>query len=91
MPVTVTVEEPVAAVLDAASVRVLVPVVEAGEKLAVTPLGKPLALNATLPVNPPASETVIVLWPLAPCAMLRLVGEADRLKSGVEPPPVSEN
>jgi len=58
VPVTVTLAGPVIAVLDAAKVTVLVPVVDAGLKAAVTPVGKPLALNATLPLKPPAGVTV---------------------------------
>jgi hypothetical protein len=69
------------AVLDAVKVRVLVPVVEVGLKVAVTPAGKPLALRATLPVNPPIDVTVTVLLPLPPCATDTLVGLADKEKS----------
>jgi len=68
-------------VLEAVKVSVLVPVVEVGLKLAVTPEGKPLALRATLPVNPPEGVTVTVLLPVAPWATLALV--AAREKSGV--------
>jgi hypothetical protein len=50
--VIVTVEVPVAAVLDAVRVRVLVLVVLDGLNAAVTPLGKPDADKATLPVKP---------------------------------------
>jgi len=53
VPVMVTVNAPLAAVDDAVKVRVLVPVVDCGVKLTVTPVGTPLALRATLPVNPP--------------------------------------
>jgi hypothetical protein len=54
VPVIVTVTgPPVTAVVEAANVTtLLVPVVEPGLKLAVTPLGSPLALNATLLVKP---------------------------------------
>jgi hypothetical protein len=84
VPVTVTVAAPRVAALDAANVNtLLVPVVEVGLKLAVTPLGNPLALNATLLVNPPVRVTVIVLVPLAPRLTVRLVGLAERVKSGV--------
>jgi hypothetical protein len=76
-PVIVTVAGPVVAVLDAAKVRALAfPVVEVGLKLAVTPAGNPLALNATLPVKPPVRVIVIVLIPLAPRSIVRLVGLA---------------
>jgi hypothetical protein len=72
---------PVVAVLDAVKVSVLVPVVEVGLKLAVTPAGKPPALRATLPVNPPEGVTVTVLLPVPPCATDTLAGLADKEKS----------
>src|SRR5216683_1642038 len=59
-----------------------VPVVLAGLKEAVTPLGRPEADKLTVPANPFWGVSVIVLVPLAPWAMLRLVGEADRLNCG---------
>jgi hypothetical protein len=84
VPVTVIVAAPSVAVLDAERVRTLLPpVVEDGLKPAVTPLGNPVAPNATLPVKPPVRVIVIVLVPLAPRLMVRLVGEADSEKSGV--------
>jgi hypothetical protein len=82
----VIVAAPSVAVLDAERVRTLLPpVVEVGLKPAVTPPGNPLAPNATLPVKPPVRVIVIVivLVPLAPRFMVRLVGEADSEKSGV--------
>ncbi len=45
--VTVRVEEPDA-------------VTDAGLKLAVAPAGRPLALNVTVPLNPPTAATVAV-------------------------------
>jgi hypothetical protein len=77
----VTVEVPVVAVLLAASVSVLVPVVLVGLKVAVTPLGRPEAVRATLPAKLFSFETEMVLVPLRPCVIARLVGEAERLKS----------
>jgi hypothetical protein len=82
VPVTVTLAAPVAAVLEAVKVRVLVPVVDAGLKLAVTPAGKPLAASETLPLKPFSGLTVMVLLPDAPWATVRLVGLADSEKSG---------
>jgi len=73
----VKVEVPVAAVLLAASVKVLL------ANDAVTPLGTPDAVKVTAPLKPFDGVTVIVLVPLRPCVTLRLVGEAERLKSGV--------
>ena len=69
---TVTVAGPKVAVLEAASVKtVLAPVVEVGLNVAVTPLGKPLAVNATLPVKPPVRVMLIVLVPLVPRVMVK--------------------
>src|SRR5262245_63107069 len=67
VPVTVTLVIPVAAVLDAVRVSVLlVPVVDAGLNAAVTPLGNPPALKATAEEKPPLRVIVIALVPLAP-------------------------
>ena len=60
----------------------LVPVDEAGLKLAVTPVGKPLALNATALENPPARGIVITLDALAPRTTSTLVGFGESAKSG---------
>ena len=78
----VTVEVPAAAVPLAVSVSVLVAVALVGLKDAVTPLGRPEAERATLPVKPFCGVTVMLLGPLAPCAIVRLLGDADRLKFG---------
>src|SRR5262249_62106514 len=83
IPVTVTVAGPVAAVLDAVKVRELeFPVAEAGLKVGVTPAGKLLALNVTLPVNPPVRVIVITTIPLAPWAIPTLVAEEPREETG---------
>src|SRR5215468_7333276 len=75
VPVTVTVAGPIVAALEAANVNtLLVPVVEAGLKLAVTPLGSPLALSATAAVKPPERVIAIATVPLAPRLTVRLVG-----------------
>jgi hypothetical protein len=66
VPVTVTVEVPVAAVLLAVSVNTLELAEDVGLNAAVTPFGKVDMVKATLPVNPPVSVTVIVSVPLAP-------------------------
>jgi hypothetical protein len=83
VPVTVTVAEPRAAALDAVRVSVLLPpVVEEGLKLAVTPLGNPLALKATLSVMP-ARLIVIALVTLGPPRLIvRLGGLAESVKLG---------
>ena len=83
VPVMVTVDVPVAAVLEAARVRTLVPVVGLVPNEAVTPLGKPDVERVTLPVNPPTSVTEIVSVALLPCVTEMLVGDAARVKPGV--------
>ncbi len=69
----------------------LVPVVEAGLKLAMTPAGNPLAVKATPSAKPPARLIVSALVPLAPCATSKLAGFAESAKSDELPlePPVT--
>jgi hypothetical protein len=84
LPVTVTAAAPSVAALDAERVRTLLfPVAGLGLKLAVTPPGKTPVLNVTPLVKPPVLVMAIVLVPLAPRLMVRLVGEAASVKSGV--------
>jgi hypothetical protein len=90
VPVTVTVTVPVTAVLLAVSVNVLVPVVLVGLKEAVTPLGRPEADKLTLLLKPFCGVTVMLLVPLVPCRMLRLLGEVAREKFGAATGVVSE-
>ena len=66
----------------AVSVSRLVPVVGFVPNPAVTPLGNPDAPSVTLPANPFVGFTVIVLVPLLPCAMLKVLGAADNVKFG---------
>ena len=81
VPVMVTVELPVAAVLLAESVNTLV-VALVVLKDGVTPAGNPDAVKATVPVNPFVGVTVMVLFPLPPCGTVAGdTGEAERLKS----------
>jgi hypothetical protein len=82
----VTVAVPVVAVALAVSVNTLVPVVGFVPNAAVTPLGRPDAASVTLPVNPFTSFTVMVLVPLLPCVIVRLVGESESVKLGVAEP-----
>lgn len=84
VPVIVTVNPPVCAVVEAVSVSVLLVAVLMGLKEAVTPLGKPEADKLALPVNPfcPASVTVVI--PLAPCAMPNIAGVAAIVKLPAE-------
>jgi hypothetical protein len=70
---------PVAAELDALKVRVLLPLVGVGLKLALTPLGNPLADSETLPLRL-VWLRMMVLTPLAPCATLKLAGLAESEK-----------
>ena len=78
-PVMVTVTVPVAAVLLAVSVKVLVLAVLLGLNDAVTPPGRPDADKLTLPLKPPCGLTVIVLVPLVPCTIVKLLGDAERV------------
>jgi hypothetical protein len=70
VPVTVTVDAAVAAVDVALNVSVLVVAVVAGLNEAVTPVGRPDMVRATLPVKPFLGVTVIVLVAPAPCTTL---------------------
>ena len=89
VPVIVTVAVPTVAVADAVSVRVEVALPFAGgvtglvENDAVTPLGKPDALNVVAELNPPVLVMVIVLVPLVPCVTVTEVGDAATVKLGV--------
>ena len=78
---------PVAAVLLAVNVRVELPLpgaaIELGLKLAVTPAGRPDTESETTALNPPLTVVEIVLLPVPPCAIDKLLGDALRVKSGV--------
>jgi len=84
VPVTVTVAVPVAAVPLAPSVKMLLLVAGFGLNPAETPLGKTeVTVNPTLPLKPFNAFTVIVEVPPAPpCTIVKLDGDADKLKSG---------
>jgi len=47
-------------VVDTVIVELPDPLTEVGLKVAVAPVGNPLALNVTVPVNPPEGVTVAV-------------------------------
>ena len=79
VPVMMTVNVPVAAVLLALSVSVLVVVAGLELNEAATPLGSPDADKLTLPLKPFNGVMVIVLVPLVPWMMLRLLGDAERV------------
>jgi len=66
VPVIVMVAGPVVAVLLAVSVRTLDPLVGLVTKLAVTPLGRPVAASVMLPVNPFTPVSVMVSVALLP-------------------------
>src|SRR5208282_832182 len=82
VPVMVTVAGPATAVLVADSVKLLVLVAGLGLKAAVTPVGKPVADKVTALLKPFSGVTVMVLEPLAPCAIVKLFGDAEREKFG---------
>jgi hypothetical protein len=92
VPVTVTVLVPVVAVEDAVNVNAEVALPFAGgvtgfvEKAAVTPLGRPDALNVVAELNPFWLVTVTVLVALVPCCTLTALGEAETVKPGVPAP-----
>jgi hypothetical protein len=79
VPVIVTVTVPVAAALLPVSVNVLVLAVLLGLNDAVTPLGRPDADKLTLALKPFCGVTVMALAPLAPCAIVKLLGDAERV------------
>jgi len=72
VPVMVTVAVPTVALEEAVSVSVEVAlpfadgVTGLAENAAVTPLGKPVALNVVAELNPPVLVMVMVLVPFAP-------------------------
>jgi hypothetical protein len=82
LPVMLTLPVPAVAVAAAARVSTLVEGVAEALKLAVTPLGRPLAASATLPVKPPDGVTEMVDVPLAPWTTDTAEGLAERLKAG---------
>lgn len=89
VPVMVTVAVPTVAVEEAVSVRVEVALPFAGgvtglvEKVAVTPLGRPVAVSVVAELKLFWLVIVMVLVPLAPCVMLSDVGEVAIVKFGL--------
>ena len=67
----------------AVRVRVLVPLVVAGEKEAVTPLGSPEVARLTVPVNPYSGVTVTVALVVPPGVIVRPLGAVVRANVGV--------
>lgn len=82
VPLMVTVAVPTAAEVLAFSVSTLLPIVGLVAKAAVTPEGRPEAVNVTLPVNPFWPETLMVDVPDEPLATVIDVGVALRVKVG---------
>lgn len=80
VPVMVTVDVPTLAMALAVNVSTLELPDEAGLKVAVTPLGNPVAANDTLPVNGLTSVTVTVSVPLAPWLIDRADAEGLSVK-----------
>jgi hypothetical protein len=76
VPVIDTVDAPLTAVFGTAIVITVALAELAGLNDAVTPLGRPDALNVTVPVNPFCGNTEIDAVPPAPGLTLRLVGAA---------------
>jgi hypothetical protein len=82
----VTLEVPVVAVLLAARVSTLAPVVGLVPNEAVTPVGNPDAASATLPLNPPAPVTVTVSVALLPRVTASVEEAAWSVKLGLAVP-----
>jgi hypothetical protein len=82
VPVMVTVAGPVEAAPPAFNVKVLTPVAGFALKEAVTPPGRPEADRETPLLNPFCGVMLMMLVPLAPSVMLRLLGDAEREKFG---------
>lgn len=90
-PVIVTVVVPVAALAAAVKVTVLDVAVDAGENVAVTPVGRPLALRLTEPVKPPVGAILIVLVPDPPWVTATVAGLAEIEKFGLDTTVVTAN
>ena len=82
VPVIVRVVDAREAVLAAVKVRLLVVVAEPGLKAAVTPVGRPEIVSATVPLKLFTGTTVITSDSSCPRCTLRLVDEADNVKLG---------
>jgi hypothetical protein len=84
VPITDRGSVPIVAVPLAVSVNTLVLAVLVGLKDAVTPLGRPDTDKLRFPVKPFSGVTVIVEEALAPCVIVKLLGEAESEKLGPE-------
>jgi hypothetical protein len=83
VPVMVTVAAPTVAVSEAVKVSVLPadPITDDGLMAAVTPVGRPLTVKATVSLKPLIADTVILLVAVDPC--MTVVPVAETLKPGV--------
>jgi hypothetical protein len=80
--VTVTGAEGTGALAAAVNVKALTPspfAIEAGLKLAVTPVGNPVTLKATLPEKPFTGRTVTEVLAVAPCSTLVPLAETPKV------------
>jgi hypothetical protein len=82
LPVTVTVDGPVAAELVTVSVRTQLTGVVPTLNDPTTPFGRLEMLNVTMFENPFSGVKVRVLLAVAPCAILTVAGEADKENVG---------
>jgi len=84
VPVTVSVDVAAGVVVLVVTVIVEVPLVVTvvGLKLAEAPVGRPLALNVTVPVNPSSAPIVTVYVVELPAVTVCVPGEAPMVKSG---------
>jgi len=82
IPVTATVNTEGPADAAALNVKVVEVAVVCGLKEAVTPVGNPLTSRIGEAVNPLSGFTVMLLVPDVPCVIVRLAGDADRVKLG---------
>lgn len=80
VPVIVAEYVPEATGLAAVKVTVLLVLVLAGLKAAVMPAGSPETAKSTVPLNPLASTTLMVLVAVAPAATVNEPAEEERLK-----------
>lgn len=62
------------------------PLIAVGLKPTVTPAGWPVAVKEIAELKPPVTVLVMVELPELPCATETEVGDAERLKPGVEVP-----
>jgi hypothetical protein len=83
VPVTVTVEVPIAAVPVADRVKRLAVVAGFVPKTALTPFGRPATVKFAVLLNPFKALMVMVLEPEAPWTTVKLAGDAERVKLGV--------